>query len=418
MRNSFPKKILLIGGNYFPEPTGIGKYNGEMIDMLAQMGYSCTVVTSYPYYPYWKIQEPYTKHASWYSTEFKITTRNLTHPVEIHRCPQYVPHNPSGSTRMLLDLSFLFFALCKVARLLLTNRYDYVITVAPCFQVGFLGMFCRLLKGSKFIYHIQDLQVDAASELNMIKSKKLLHMLFAMEKFILKRADIVSSISKGMIDKIHAKYARDIVYFPNWVDTNSFYPLTKNDGLKEQFNLKETDIVFLYSGAIGEKQGLENLIYAAESFRKITHVKFVICGAGPYKKKLECLTEELQLENIVFLDTQPFEKLNLLLNMADYHLVLQKANAADLVMPSKLTSILSVGGVAIVSATPNSTLYELISGNEIGIVIPPDSKSSLIKAITSSLLSNYDHIKNNARRYAEEFLSSERILQSYLQCIK
>ena len=47
------KRILLIGYNFSPEPTGIGKYSGEMIQWLGNQGYDCTVLTAYPYYPYW-----------------------------------------------------------------------------------------------------------------------------------------------------------------------------------------------------------------------------------------------------------------------------------------------------------------------------------------------------------------------------
>jgi colanic acid biosynthesis glycosyl transferase WcaI len=59
-------KVLLIGGNFSPELTGIGKYSGEMIDRLANKGYNCTVVTSYPYYPHWKVQPPYAGSSFWY----------------------------------------------------------------------------------------------------------------------------------------------------------------------------------------------------------------------------------------------------------------------------------------------------------------------------------------------------------------
>ena len=45
------QRLLLITGNFFPELNGIGKYNGEMIRWLAEKGYECTVITSYPYYP-------------------------------------------------------------------------------------------------------------------------------------------------------------------------------------------------------------------------------------------------------------------------------------------------------------------------------------------------------------------------------
>src|SRR5277367_4166433 len=65
------KRILLLSGNYFPEPTGIGKYNGEMMDWLSAQNYDCGVVTSYPYYPHWKIQPPYTGKSFWYKSEYK-----------------------------------------------------------------------------------------------------------------------------------------------------------------------------------------------------------------------------------------------------------------------------------------------------------------------------------------------------------
>ena len=62
------ERILLIGGNFSPEPTGIGKYNGEMIEWLSKKGYTCTVVTTYPYYPQWKLQPPFKSHI-WYKKE-------------------------------------------------------------------------------------------------------------------------------------------------------------------------------------------------------------------------------------------------------------------------------------------------------------------------------------------------------------
>lgn len=58
------ERILLLGGNYVPEPTGIGKYNGEMMSWLSREGYECGVITSYPYYPFWKAQAPYEKNHS------------------------------------------------------------------------------------------------------------------------------------------------------------------------------------------------------------------------------------------------------------------------------------------------------------------------------------------------------------------
>jgi len=62
------------------------------------------------------------------------------------------------------------------------------------------------------------------------------------------------------------------------------------------------------------------------------------------------------LANIIFLPLQPLERLPAMLSAADTHLVIQKTGAADLVMPSKLTNILAVGGVAVATAEAGSEL--------------------------------------------------------------
>ncbi|MEJ7738047.1 MAG: WcaI family glycosyltransferase [Chitinophagaceae bacterium] len=407
------KRVLLIAGNFFPEPTGIGKYNGEMIDLLASQGYECTVVTSYPYYPYWKVQEPYSINYSRYTKEIRYPELTGSSPVEIFRCPIYVPHNPTAKKRMLLDFSFCFFSFFKILQLLFRKKYDYVITVVPCFQIGLLAVLYKKIKGAKFLYHIQDLQIDAARDLKMIQSQTLLNALLSVEKYILKNADLVSSVSPGMIKRIRAKYKREIIFFPNWVDTKLFYPLEGRAMLKEEFNFCAGDKIILYSGAIGEKQGLESIIYAAELLKHRTSLKFVISGTGPYKERLEELKNNLKLENVVFLPLQPFENLNKLLNMADVHLVLQKAHASDLVMPSKLTNILSVGGIAIISACENTSLYDIVSLNKIGILIEPEDKQALTTAIEHALKDDNKKINQNARSYAEEFLSIEKIIPGY-----
>jgi colanic acid biosynthesis glycosyl transferase WcaI len=413
-----PKRILFIGGNYFPEPTGIGKYNGEMVDLFAGRGFQCTVVTSFPYYPYWKVQKPYSKWSFWYKREVRTTTGDGQLPIEIFRCPQYVPRKPTGKTRMMLDLSFLVFSFFKIFQLLFRRKYDYVIAVVPCFQIGLLGIFYKWVRGAKFIYHIQDLQIDAASELKMISSKKAIRLLLRIERYILQQADIISSISAGMIQKINKKVNKEVVFFPNWVDTNLFYPLSEKIMLKEEFNLRPSDRIVLYSGAIGEKQGLESILHSASMFREQDDLKFLICGSGPYREKLEEMAKEEGLTNVLFLPLQPAERLNRFLNMADLHLVLQKANASDLVMPSKLSTILSVGGIAIVSAPADSTLHDLVSTNEMGVVIEPGNQHSLTEAIDRCLKNNYENVKRNARKYAEDFLSIEYIFSRYMNRIQ
>jgi colanic acid biosynthesis glycosyl transferase WcaI len=409
------KRILFIGGNYYPEPIGIGKYNGEMIDMLAREGHYCTVVTSYPYYPQWKVQQPYAPKPKWFKKEIKYVDGNANPTIQVYRCPQYIPTRPTGRARMLLDLSFCISAFLLVACLLFRRKYDLVIVVAPCFQLGLLGILYKKAKGAKFLYHIQDLQIDCARDLNMIKSARTIALLLKAEKYILRNADIISSISPGMIKKIKDKCHKEVVLFPNWVDTSLYFPLTEREALKKEFNFSPTDKIVLYSGAIGEKQGLENIIHIAKSLEHFNNLKFVICGSGPYRDALYTLQKTLSLKNVVFLQLQPLHKLNHFLNMADIHLVLQKSNASDLVMPSKLTTILSVGGVSIITASKNSSLYQLVEANKMGVLVEPDNRGELLAAIERTLNNDNAHINKNARAYAENFLSIQKVITGYAE---
>ena len=404
------ERILLLGGNYVPEPTGIGKYNGEMVDWLSKEGYECGVITSYPYYPYWKTQPPYEKKSFWFTREESFA--NSTQ-VNVYRCPHYIPKKPSGMKRIVSDLSFFISAFCQLFILLFMKKYDYVIAVVPPFQLGLLGVLYRWIKGAKFIYHVQDLQIEAARELHMISSKLLLKIMFGIEKIILSKADHISSISDGMIRKIIAKCNKPVISFPNWVDTVTFHPISKRSELKVKFNFSPSDKIILYSGAIGEKQGLESILYAAHEL-KDPNIKFIICGSGPYKERLSDLMKKMQLQNVIFLPLQPKEKFNEFLNMADLHLVVQKNNANDLVMPSKLSTILSVGGLALVTAPKESSLYEIISRHKMGILVEPENEKALIESIRNALQESFPSIQDNAREFANEYLTINKVIFNFL----
>jgi len=407
------QNILLLSHNFSPEPTGIGKYNGEMIDWLAKNGYNCTVITTFPYYPHWKVQEPYTN--KWYKKEvIKYTEAGTT--TTIYRCPSYIPAQPTGKKRMMQDVSFWFFKSWIVLKIALSSiKFDLIITVAPPFHLAYLGLMIKNYNGGKLLYHIQDLQIDAAQDLGMLTSSKFLGKLYDIERNILSKADYVSTISEGMIEKVKAKVDKDVLFFPNWADTSYFFPMPDKVGIKKSWGYKPDDLIILYSGAIGEKQGLENVIYAADLLRDQANVKFIICGSGPYRDKLITMSQEKQLGNINFLPVQDKDKFNEFLNLADLHLVLQKGNASDLVMPSKLTTILAVGGACIITCSPGTSLYNVVSKHDVGYIIEPDNFKVLAETILD-IQAHHDITavkKGNAREYALKYLNIDNVMETF-----
>lgn len=405
------KKLLLIGYHFYPEPTGIGKYSGEMINWLSKYGYDCTVLTTYPFYPHWQVQEPYCRNRFGFKTESEHfpSGGKLT----IYRCPIYVPAQPSGWKRILLDFTFLLSAGLKLLSLLPGHKFDFVLTVAPSFLGGLLGVLYKKIWKSPHLYHIQDLQIEAARNLKMVKFAPLINAMFRLEKYIYDQSDIITSIDEGMMQKIAQKAKKEIVHFPNWTDTRAFYPMENKWELKQEFGFKETDQVILYSGAIGEKQGLEAILFAAKESREQKHLKFLICGCGPYKQKLQHQTETLQLDNVFFLPLQPHENFNRFLNLADVHLIIQKSHVSDLVMPSKLTTILAVGGLVIVTANPGCTLHNLVEFHQLGILVDSENQAALNEGIRKALSQDHSHLTRNARAFAESHLSIDRIMGDF-----
>ncbi|MBS1746220.1 MAG: WcaI family glycosyltransferase [Bacteroidetes bacterium] len=407
------KNILLISGNYFPEPTGIGKYNNEMMIWLADNGFNCTVIAPYPYYPYWKVQPPYIGKNKWFLKEQFTTVAG--NQITIYRCPHYVPANPTGKKRVMLDLSY-FTTVCLKLIALSRKKFDYVMSVSPPLFAGIAGALYKKTHKAKLIYHVQDLQVDVAANLKMIKSKKAIKLLFKIEKYILNSADVISTISTEMAKKLETKSNKPVYLFPNWVDTNALHPVADKAPLKIQYGIDANRPIVLYSGSIGEKQGIDMILNIAEKFlqEEKLNAKFVICSSGPYKDVLEKKATERKIDNLLFMPLKPYEELNQLLNMADIHLIIQKADVAGNLMPSKLNSILSVGGLCIVTANPGTELYATISNNEIGLVCPAEDSAALFNTISDALTGNYNHVCLNARKFAEKFISVNQIMEGFV----
>jgi colanic acid biosynthesis glycosyl transferase WcaI len=116
---------------------------------------------------------------------------------------------------------------------------------------------------------------------------------------------------------------------------------------------------------------------------------------------------------VFFYPLQPYEKLSALLATADIHLVLQKKSAADLVMPSKLTGIFSAGGCALVTAMPNTSLYDIVHQGKLGVLVEPESTQALVDGLNRMLSEDLARYRHAAREYATQHLSKERIMRNF-----
>jgi colanic acid biosynthesis glycosyl transferase WcaI len=108
------------------------------------------------------------------------------------------------------------------------------------------------------------------------------------------------------------------------------------------------------------------------------HPCIIFCGDGVSRKKLEDQCSGLNF--ILFLDLQPAESLSEFLKMADIHLLPQRADAADLVMPSKLTGMLASGRPILACANSGTEVASVVQC--CGLVVPPEDPESFYKALS------------------------------------
>lgn len=389
--------------NFYPELTGIGKYSGEMAIWLARAGHRVSVVTAPPYYPEWKVISSYS------SSAFR---RELVAGVDVCRCPLWVPVRPSGLKRLIHLGSFALSSLPVMLRQVFW-RPDVVWVVAPAFFCAPGAWLTARLSGAPVWLHVQDYEVDAAFDLGLLKGERIKRFVLAVERFIFKRFDVVSTISGRMLDRALSKGVRAdrAVMFPNWVDISSIHPRLAGGSYRAELGFAAEDVVALYSGNMGNKQGLEILADAARLLVNSPKLRFVFCGNGAGRADLEARCAGLP--NVTFLDLQPLERLGDLLTCADIHLLPQRADAADLVMPSKLTGMLASGRPVVVTAHPGTEVARVVEG--CGRVVPPEQADVFADAI-AALADDAEQRANfgvAARRYAEENLDKDAVLRRF-----
>jgi colanic acid biosynthesis glycosyl transferase WcaI len=149
---------------------------------------------------------------------------------------------------------------------------------------------------------------------------------------------------------------------------------------------------------------------AATLLSKKTSIQFVFCGEGPYRATLAGLSAHFP--NVHWLPLQPFDRLNDLMNLADIHLLPQCAEAADLVMPSKLTGMFASGRPVVATAADGTQLAAAV--RECGVVVRPDDAMGFSEAIVQ--LAQHAELRTrlgqNARQCAEMTLDKEKILMA------
>jgi colanic acid biosynthesis glycosyl transferase WcaI len=364
-------RIHIVGINYWPESTGIAAFSTGRAEYLAAQGHEVTMCTAMPYYPEWRVAEAYRRRL------FATERRN---GVRIVRCPLYVPSVVTPLRRVLHEASFVATAL---VRSLLCPRPDVLFIVSPPLGLALVAWILSRCWRVPYLFHVADLQPDAAVDLGMVKPGRVTRMLYAVERMAYRNAATVSTLTDAMRARIIAKGVpgEKVLLLPDWADPELFeLPAPAEDDQLRRLGLVDKCVV-LHIGNMGVKQGLEVVLAAAERSRQVEGVTYVLVGDGAMRPALEAQARARGLPNVRFVPLLPREPFLRLLAAADVCLVTQQRTVADIVFPSKVLTLLAAAKPVIASVTAASEVARGVVSAGAGHVVTPEDPDALWAAV-------------------------------------
>jgi colanic acid biosynthesis glycosyl transferase WcaI len=404
-------KILVISLYFHPDHTGIANYaNGFAMSAQGQ-GHEVEVITGFSFYPNWKKRKQ--DRLTFFHTE-KFNS------IKIFRSYLYVPSKPNTIKRVIQEISFLVFATFGLIRV---KKPDIIVCFTTPILLGFWSSLVSRIFRSKVVINVQDFQLEAALSLGMSKKSRITGILENIEKASYKRAHLVSSITKSMCEILIQKKGvapKKVFLWPNWINSNEYDFTNVKKGLfRERYNIEKDATIVCYAGNIGLKQGLEVLIEMAGRIKLERKIIFLIAGNGAALKSLQLLSEEMELNNILFLPLLSSSEYRQLLNDIDIFVLPQKKTDFDVYFPSKLLGILACEVPLMLLADINSELYKTVESRGVGTCFEMDSVDNASDFVLNFRRNSKDIEEkvSNGVRFAKEF-DEEKVISEALKSMQ
>ena len=140
-------------------------------------------------------------------------------------------------------------------------------------------------------------------EVTRLNTKKYKNRIKSFSKTLLLTDKIISVSNYTKSQALNlVKVKINIIVIPNFVDRKIFFPLPKNNILKE-FNFKKSDFILLTISRLIKRKGHFIVIESLKSLlKKYSNIKYIIAGTGnkSYEEKLRNHVQSLKLDNSVF----------------------------------------------------------------------------------------------------------------------
>jgi len=396
---------------YFPPEMGAPSARTfEHARHWAALGHDVTVITGFPNHPTGIIRPEYRGH---------FVKREKVEGIDLLRTWVYCAANKGFFRRVLNFLSFLGSSL--ILGSLLTARPDVVVGTSPQFFCAVAAYLLSRVKRVPFVFEVRDIWPQSAIELGVLKDRRLIRLLEAIEMHLYKHAALIVPVAESTREYLIGKGvpAEKIKVVPNGVDALYLASASAAPSeVRQQLGLLDKFVVS-YIGTHGMSHGLDVLLRVAKRFGEDPDIHFLFVGEGAEKENLKRLAENLWLRNVTFLSEQPREVLLGFYRASDVSLVpLKRLPIFRKVLPSKLFELMGTGCPVICSVEGEAA--RLVVNADAGLCIEPESSDALVAAI-NQLRAEPDlrkRLGESGQRFVKANYLRSALAEKYLDAIE
>ncbi len=385
-------KILVIGQYFYPEQFRIN----DVVKALVDFGHNVTVLTEYPNYPNGDIYEGY---------GFNIAYESIIFGAKIVR----LKARPRLTGKINLALNYLsYWKMANHWVKKIGKQFDliYSCQTSPVFMC-LPAITAKKKFDIPFVVNVQDMWPESFMAVMHTDNKLIYKFLETISNRVYKNADKLLCSSKSFIDILRGRGINQnkLIYWPQFaedIDTAS-YPCPT------EF---QTKYRFVFTGNVGEAQGLDKILKTAELLKDNKEVGFYLIGDGSDKQRLKEIASDKGLSNVFFIDKKPITIIpQYIKNASAGILTLAENILSKITVPAKLQMYMACGCPVICMIKGEAG--EVVDDAKCGIVLDQNNAEKLANAITKFIESDESVIelyKTNGEKYAKEHFDKRMLL--------
>ncbi|TYO98349.1 hypothetical protein EDC39_107150 [Geothermobacter ehrlichii] len=363
-------KILFLTDNFPPEVNAPASRTFEHCREWIKSGHHVTVITCAPNFPKGEVYEGY-KNRLW-QTE-------IMDGIKVIRVWTYIAANEGFAKRILDYVSFMLSAILASP---FAGRPDLVIGTSPQFFTACAAYVVSRLKRVPFVFELRDIWPESVKAVGAMGDSAVIRFFEKIEMFLYRKAagivSVTESFKRTLIER--GIDGEKISVVTNGVDSSRFQPMPKDAELVQRYGL-EGKFVSGYIGTHGMAHALETILEAAERVRRFENgdqYHFILLGHGARKEALIEKAKQMQLENVIFIDSVPKEEVPRYWSLLDVSIIhLKKTPLFTTVIPSKLFECMGMGIPTLHGVAGESA--EIVEREGAGIVFEPENADELIE---------------------------------------